>query len=365
MSDLIVTSVTPNVKTGRGVRTYGVAAALARHRDVEVAYVVFDWPRPAPEYESLSGVRTRALHASRLGSRLLEYVRARLNGVPDGLARGASPELARAATSAPADVRVIADGPTVAGALLPLARARPIVYLAHNLESQFRGAGNGGLKRFERDLLVTFAESWMATRADERGAKALGGKQVRTRYVPNVVDLDRIEPVSPAGRSRVLFVGDFTYSPNREGLAFLAEQVLPLVWEHRPELRLSVVGRGLDEPLGDDRIEVLGFVDDLRPAYQAADIVAVPLLHGGGSPLKFIEALAYGLPVVATDHAGRLLEDAVAGQHFVSVPGPREFARALEQLLGDPRRGAALGAAGSELVRSCYSVDSLAEQLAR
>ncbi len=364
MSDLIVTSVTPNVKTGRGVRTYGVAAALARHGDVEVAYVLFDWARPAPEYESLRGVSTRQLQASRRGSRVLAYLRARLGGVPDGFARGASRELRQAATRAPADVRVIADGPTVAGALLPLARRRPIVYLAHNLESDFR-AGIDGLAPFERDLLTTFAESWMPTRADERGAKALGGEQVRTRYVPNVVDLDRIEPVSPAGENRVLFIGDFTYAPNREGLAFLTEQVLPLAWEQVPDLRLSVVGRGLDEPPSDTRIEVLGFVEDLRLAYQAADVVAVPLLHGGGSPLKFIEALAYGLPVVATDHAARLLEDAVAGQHFLSVPGPREFARALVQLLGDPQQGAALGAAGSALVRSFYSVDSLAAQLAQ
>ena len=42
-----------------------------------------------------------------------------------------------------------------------------------------------------------------------------------------------------------------------------------------------------------------------------------PLLHGGGSPLKFIEALAHGLPVIATAHSSRLLEDGRTGEDFV------------------------------------------------
>ena len=52
-------------------------------------------------------------------------------------------------------------------------------------------------------------------------------------------------------------------------------------------------------------METLGFVEDLRDAYAGARCAVVPLLQGGGTPLKLIEALAYGLPVIATPRAAR------------------------------------------------------------
>jgi glycosyltransferase involved in cell wall biosynthesis len=338
-----------------------VVAALARHGAVEVAYVPFGADRPAAVFDELEGLRLRALQASRGPGRLLRYLAARLLGVPADFARGVSPELAQAATPAPPGTRIIADGPVAAAALIGRARARQIVYLAHNLESGFRGTP--ALARFERRVLRLYAESWMATRADVRAAVELGAEPARVRYVPNVVDTCRIAPVDPARSDRVLFVADFTYPPNRQALGWLTAEVLPRLWERRPEARLSLVGRGSDEPQRDARVQALGFVDDLAAAYASADVVAVPLLSGGGSPLKFVEALAYGLPVVATSHAARLLEDGVAGEHFVEAHDAGAFAAALDALLGDPVRGGRIGATGRELVQRSYSVDTLAELL--
>ena len=73
--------------------------------------------------------------------RLLAYGAARLGGVPEGFARGVSRELASETerlASEPNRGRVIADGPIAAAALARLARRRPVVYNAHNLESGFR-----------------------------------------------------------------------------------------------------------------------------------------------------------------------------------------------------------------------------------
>ena len=360
--DLVVTSLTPTLASGTGLRTYGVVAALARHRPVDVAYVVHGADTPAPEYGALENVNTLPLSASRGLRRGWAYARARSRGVPDDLARGVSPELAGAADSVPSGDRLIADGPVVAAALLPLARRRGGVYLAHNLESGFRGEGPA-LSQFEREVLRTFSESWMATRADQRSAAELAGDGITTRYVPNVVDVERILPVAPAGGGVLLFVGDFTYAPNREGLGFLLGEVLPIAWRSRPGIRLVVAGRGAPDPPSDDRIEVLGFVEDLRSVYQRADAAVVPLLHGGGSPLKFVEALAYGLPVIATPHAAGLLEEGGANEHFlVAADGP-EFARAVSSLLDDPGRAGRLGAAGRELAERSYSIDALATLL--
>jgi glycosyltransferase involved in cell wall biosynthesis len=365
MSDLIVSSLTPTLTSGTGLRTYGVAAALARHHPVEIAYVVWGAEYPSAEYAELANLTLRSLRSTRGPRRALEFARARRRGVPGDLARGVTPELAAVARAAPADVRVIADGPVVAAGLLRMARGRDVVYLAHNLESGgFRLEWERpGLERFEREVLRTFSESWMATRADERGAEALAGHGVRTRYVPNVIEVARVEPVTPPATGRLLFVGDFTWGPNVEALDFLAREVMPAVWQRTPEVRLRAVGRSAPVTPGDPRIEMPGFVADLSREYASADIALVPLLRGGGSPLKFVEGLAYGLPVLATTHAARLLEDGVAGRDFLAVDGAAGFASAIEALLADPARAVAIGAAGRKLAARRYSVDALATLL--
>jgi polysaccharide biosynthesis protein PslH len=363
MTQLVLTSVTPTLRSGAGLRTYGVVAALAQHDDVEVAYIAFGHDQPASEYDALHRVTLRGLQASRGLGRGLAYFRARSRHVPSDLARGVSPELADGARQAGPGVRLIADGPVAAAAVLPLARKDEVVYLAHNLESGFRSAsGRGDLARFERSLLETFSECWMATRSDEAGAAVLA-PGVRTRYVPNVVDVKAIEPVRPSGTECVLFVGDFTYEPNREGLGYLVDDVLPIAWKQRPRLRLLVAGRGLTSSPEGERVQVLGFVDDLRTAYAAADVVVVPLLHGGGSPLKFVEALAYSLPVIATDHAARLLKDAVAGRDFLAASDPSAFAAQINRVLSNPGEAENLGDAGRKLAQDCYSVEALARLL--
>lgn len=364
--DLFVTSVTPTLAGGAALRTYGVVAALVRERPVDLVYKEFGGRPLAPEYEALNRLTIRKLTASRGWRRALAYGRSRVRGVPSDFARGVAPELIAAVQDVPHETRIIADGPVTAAALLPFARRRELVYLAHNFESGFREtSGRGNLERFELTVLRTYAECWMATRADERAARALAGRALRTRYVPNVVDVSLIAPVKPAGEGRVLFVADFTYAPNREAFAYLVQEVLPLVWKRRPDVRVLVVGRGLSEPPPDGRVEALGFVDELRGAYASADLVVVPLLHGGGSPLKFIEALAYGLPVVATDHAARLIEDGEPGKHFLSAAGPREFAEAIGRLLDESTLRVALAAAGRKLVETSYSTQVLARLLAR
>src|SRR5205814_1023815 len=152
----------------------------------------------------------------------------------------------------------------------------------------------------------------------------------------NVVDVSAIAPVtSPPRQRRALLVADFGWPPNREGALFLQESVMPLVWRKLPDAKLMFVGKGLEQGFAsDERVEARGFVDDLATAYGAADCAIVPLLTGGGSPLKFVEALAYGLPVVATPHAAAGL-DARAGEHYREGSTPEELADALVEVLGE------------------------------
>jgi glycosyltransferase involved in cell wall biosynthesis len=372
MRDLLVTTHTPVLRSGQAVRTYGVARALAAHRELDLLYVRFDAPEPDAAFRAIPGITLHEAVPSRGMRRLLAYAGTRLAGVPDGFARGISPELTREAGRLAADPnrgRVIADGPIAAAALRGLARRRPVIYNAHNLESEFRGQASGvgrrharAMRRFERTLLKRADESWMVSESDLAGARELCSS-AKLRYAPNVVDVAAIAPVSPSVQEqRALFVASFAYEPNRRGLRFLLDEVFPRVWAELPDARLTLVGAGLERPpSGDPRVETLGFVEDLRTVYASASCALVPLPQGGGTPLKFIEALAYGLPVIATPRAAAGLA-VCDGEHCLIAGDGESFAAALVRVLRD---GAPeLGRRGRELAQERYSIEALSELLA-
>ena len=373
MRDLLVATHTPTLGTGRAMRTYGLARALALHGGLTLLYARFGADEPDAAFRAIPGIELHEVVPSRGARRLLAYGAARSSRVPDAFARGVSPELARAARRLAADPqrgRVIADGPTAAATLTQLARTRPVVYNAHNLESSFRhdldarGLGSPRtLRAFERGLLARATESWMVSASDMTAARQLC-PQAHLRYVPNVVDVAAITPVSPiADERRAVFVANFAYEPNRNGLRFLLDAVFPLVWQELPDAKLALVGAGLARPASEDvRVETLGFVGDLaREAYGRASCALAPLLQGGGTPLKLIEALAYGMPVIATPRAAAGLE-VRDGEHCRVAESAAEFAAALVTILRD---GAPeLARRGRELAAERYSIEALDRILA-
>jgi glycosyltransferase involved in cell wall biosynthesis len=375
--DLFVAVQTPVLGTGQALRVATLLRALAdTGRRVHVLYVVFGADAPAPELTAIDTLSFEPVVPSRGAARALAYARARAQRLPPGWARAISPELVRAAHRRARDAtRVIADGPGAAAALLPLARRRPAIYNAHNLESAYRHTLAGGddlgspalLRGAERRLLARYAESWMVSEADAAGARELC-PTAKVRVVPNVVDIDAIPQSAPADprAQRILMVADYTYEPNANGLRFLIDEVMPRVWTQRPEATVALVGRGLGDggpAPADPRVQPLGFVDDLAAEYARASLAVVPLLEGGGTPFKFLEAMAHGVPVVATPRAaaGLAVRD---GEHYLEGEDAQTFAGAVIALTAENPDGARLAAAGRALVAERYSMDALRRAVA-
>lgn len=366
---VLATPYAPTGATGGSRRVLSLLAALDRLGPVTLVYVPFSGEEPSAELDDLSHLEIRAVAPSRGLARLRTYARARAAGAPDGFARGASAELASAAVDAAGPGgRIVADGISAAAAMLGVMRRRPVVYCAQNLESGFRaelgaaGGGGAGLERFERRLLARAAQTWLPSPREVELARGLApGADII--HVPNVVDVQRIAAISPRlGARRLLFAADHTYPPNRDALGWLLDDVMPAVWAREPAAILTLTGRGLPEALDhvDSRIEARGFVDDLPAVYAASDAVLVPLRQGGGSPLKFIEALACALPVVATPKAAAGLE-LVAGEHYVEGDDAASLAEAVVTALG--AQGDRVGAAGRKIAERRYSVEALTEIL--
>lgn len=127
---------------------------------------------------------------------------------------------------------------------------------------------------------------------------------------PTFVLPNWIEPVqSPAGfqeRSDLLFFGGFLAgagSPNEDALLHLVADVMPILWERDPELRLHVVGADATpavEALQSDRVNVVGYVEDPAEWLSRTRVHVSPMRFGSGIKLKLLDTMAAGQPFVTT-----------------------------------------------------------------
>ncbi|MFL5828105.1 MAG: glycosyltransferase family 4 protein [Thermoleophilaceae bacterium] len=173
-----------------------------------------------------------------------------------------------------------------------------------------------------------------------------------------------------SGAVRVLNVGQ---AVERKGQALLVEALAQLA-DRGLDVRATVVGdgpaRAALERLAErggvaDRIDFAGAVgqDEIRAHYGRADVFCLPSF-AEGVPVVLMEAMATGLPVVASSVMGvpELVEDGTAG---LLVPPGRvdRLADALARLAGDPGLRSQMGAAGRRTVESDWSLERSAEQL--
>jgi glycosyltransferase involved in cell wall biosynthesis len=169
--------------------------------------------------------------------------------------------------------------------------------------------------------------------------KRLPGKVITV--LPNVT------AIPPKARSHkpnqvltILFVGTMGYFPNVDALLFFAEKIVPILRQRgRQPWQLRVVGKPPQKKWFRKlkyfpEIKLSGFVKDLYPEYEAADIVVVPIRGGGGTRIKILEAFAHGVPVVSTSKGVEGL-DVENGVHLLIEDDPGLFADACIRLMND------------------------------
>jgi sugar transferase (PEP-CTERM/EpsH1 system associated) len=126
------------------------------------------------------------------------------------------------------------------------------------------------------------------------------------QVVPNGVDLDALQPTSaPSEHPVVVFCGVMDYPPNVQGVQWFVEEVWPILIERRPDTQFTIVGSNpvpaiRELPARDRRIHVTGSVPDVRPFLWNAAVSIAPIKTARGVQNKVLEAVAAGLPAVAT-----------------------------------------------------------------
>jgi len=211
--------------------------------------------------------------------------------------------------------------------------------------------------RLEREILRRAAGASCVSERDAAAFSSGGGSP--PLVVSNGVDLARyVFRPEPSPEELVFFVGDLTWPPNLEGIRWFHAEVWPILAGLRPSAKVEILGRGHGSLRGLSRrgppgLSYLGEGADTRPLWSRAAVAIVPLLTGGGTRLKILEAAACGVPVVATPVGAEGL-DFAEGSEIRLAARPREFAEAVAALLADPEARRAQAAAARRRVESEY-----------
>lgn len=235
-------------------------------------------------------------------------------------------------------------------------------WAAEGLESRF-------YVRLER-MAAHWCRTIVALSGDERDAGLAEriGRPEQYRLIPNGVRLERFALPREPVRGRILMVGRLA-PPKRPDLALRA---LASVREAIPEAELHLVGDGplrpqaeaLTAELGlNGAVEFLGTRDDVPELLATADCALLASDYEG-CPLAVVEAMAAGVPVVATDAGGtgELVEPGRTGE-LGAKGDARGLAAALEQVLANPGRSAELGAEGKRAAEQRLSLDVMVASL--
>jgi polysaccharide biosynthesis protein PslH len=262
---------------------------------------------------------------------------------------GAYVDIARSASATGVDV-VVVDHAQMYWALEALDRPPPVVFVAHNAEGHLYerlatdARGTPGrwanrrearlIARAEAHLVARAAQTWTLTPAD--------AEYFRTRWPDadvRALDVasqfgDPVAPVHPV--CDVALLGVWTWRANAAGLEWFTGEVVPRLPR---EMTVEVAGPG--GKLAGRRsanVTARGIVPDPRAFLARARAIAVPAVEGGGVQVKTLDAIASGVPVVATPLAALGLGRLPAS--VAVADGAAEFASQLQRLAAlDARDG--------------------------
>ncbi len=283
---------------------------------------------------------------------------------------GADPFVPRGATSGAGPLPAILDEAEVGGWAQAVARAQSP---QGKLRARLTGAKAA---RYWRERLRRYDHITAVSAEEVKTVRNLVGTGPGAPCVteaPNGVGCafyDAPESVRRPVPGRLIYNGALTYGPNREAVLWFVREILERIAAMEPAAHLFVTGR-YDE--SDDavrelrlnaRVTLTGFAPDLRPILAQSAVCVTPLLEGGGTRLKILEAWAARLPVVSTT-VGALGLGASDGEHLLIADDAETFARQTVELLRNPSKAQTIAQNARERAERHFDWSAIGETVSR
>ncbi len=190
----------------------------------------------------------------------------------------------------------------------------------------------------------------------------------RVQEIPNGVDIQYFKPdPSVKQNCSLIFIGTLSWYPNIEAVRFIAQQLWPELKQAIPQISIDIIGAKPPEDIQqlgeqDVHFNVHGFVDDILPYLDRAAIYICPIMDGGGTKLKILDALSMGKAIVAHTIACEGIE-VENGKNVLFAHSVDEYIDAIKQLLSNEGLRREMGQSARRLIEDNYAYESVGKKL--
>lgn len=182
----------------------------------------------------------------------------------------------------------------------------------------------------EADLTIAIAESEKTILQEQQ--------VTNLAVVSNIHQFYEGEKPSFESRQGLLFIGSYNHPPNLDGVQWLVQEIMPVVWQQLPELTLTLLGSNTKPEVvalaADPRITVTGYISDVTSYFLSHRVFVAPLRYGAGMKGKIGQSLEYSLPIVSTN-IGIEGMNLIPEQDVLEANQTEEFARQILRVYQD------------------------------
>lgn len=215
---------------------------------------------------------------------------------------------------------------------------------------------------FEKHISRRADRSYVVSRIDQQAIDA-----EHVGVLPLGIDTQRFNRRGPVSSEPLIaFTGNMFYQPNADAVLWFFEHCWPIIKAAVPGVRLCIVG-ARPQPsviaLGrqDPAVEVMGRVASVAAILNTARVAVAPMRSGSGMQFKILEAMACGVPVVATT-IGLGDIGCEPGVEIVIRDQADAFAHEVVALLNSPELCEKIGSAGRRYIAAHHSWEAINQQ---
>lgn len=220
------------------------------------------------------------------------------------------------------------------------------------------------LARYESKMFNIFDALTIITQADRELLQSPRKNEVY--IIPNGVAETYFTYPQPKEKPfDVLFSGAMSYAPNIDAAEYLIKEIMPLVWEKKPTVKIVIAGGGSPswlEKLANERIIMPGWVEDMKEYYSQTKLFIAPMRIGTGLQNKLLEAMAMNVPCITSSLANQALR-AEDKEEILIANNAREYADYIIKMLDNKELSQNIAQAGKDYVFNEYSWQNSCEKL--
>lgn len=211
------------------------------------------------------------------------------------------------------------------------------------------------LKKYEKDIFPFFEKHCIIS--DQDRLTFHPDINANISVIPNGVDIEFFESKIKEKKFDISFIGNMGYRPNIIASEYLVKNIYPELKAISPNVKILIAGARPHyrvRSLENDNINVSGWVEDIRDAYDESRIFVAPIFTGIGQQNKILEAMAMQVPVITTPGVNKAI-GAKPGSEILIAETEKEFVKHIKFLLDNPDFSIEMGINERKFVKRNYS----------